>query len=930
MIDPRRMLKTSRTVLLLLLLPGGLAAQNSLMLDLGSTGGLTVLSCHAGDGVPVKAASPLPLFTLELNDTMVSAAAASVVRTGDTLEFSLPGGVDVRVNVERGFARGWKALLSFRNSGSGSVKLANVIPFGQGADRATITAMGPPSLSRSVLLRPGYGPVGVILPDNAWELGFCDVPLEGGKSLAAIARRLSSAGSQERRFTTILGPGGSVEYVLYADLHGGGWHEGLRMMFQGRWLYDLERFDETLYRRPDLAWIRRSYLLTILFAWDHDYYDPETRRYRFAEFLGRHERDFGPYDAFMIWSTWPRLGLDDRNQWDLYRDLPGGLAALREQAELAHGRGTRFFLAYNPWDESTRAEDPMTGMERILRATDADGVVLDTRAESSPELQATADRVKPGIIMYSEGMAVPGDMPGIVAGRVHDALFLPPVLNLNKFIKPDFAIFRVLQVSEGYLGREVCLCLFNGYGMELNVMRPGRPAWMGEQYRMIGRAVRILRENSSVFLRPEWEPLVPTRVDSVWVNRWPENSKTLYTVYNARPEGYRGPLCAVELKPGEHLVSLWHHEERDPVAAGAPGALPVSVEGFSRAWLGSRREGSIDVVAVLPSFLRVRIEGDSLTFSSGQDGRVEIWAGDPAYDREPYVSHQRQGKVSLYRHFGAYEGKIVTRLMHGGMLLDERVDTVAAGTPRLVSGPVVTPRVSDPPEGMVEIRSGVFRYACTIPEDLNPFIPYPDFSAPKDVPVPRFFMDRFPVTNADFARFLRATRYRPADTANFLRHWRKGSIPPGLQRRPVVWVSPEDARAYARWAGKRLPTALEWQYAAQGGDGRDYPWGNTLDSSRCNIGIGHATNVDAFPGGASPFGVQDCIGNVWQLTADEYFNGSYSYTILRGGSYYAPAASVWYVKSGPVPVHRQQMLLHAGAGLDRDGTVGFRCAKDAR
>jgi formylglycine-generating enzyme required for sulfatase activity len=173
-----------------------------------------------------------------------------------------------------------------------------------------------------------------------------------------------------------------------------------------------------------------------------------------------------------------------------------------------------------------------------------------------------------------------------------------------------------------------------------------------------------------------------------------------------------------------------------------------------------------------------------------------------------------------------------------------------------------------------------------------------------------------------------ATRYVPSDTANFLRGWVRGRPPAGLEDHPVVWVSLEDARAYAKWAGKRLPTAAEWQYAAQGTGGRKYPWGDAPDSTRCNTGLGHTTPVDAYPSGASPFGVRDVVGNVWQMTSDVYDDGSYRFLIMKGGSWYNPTSSIWYVRGGPAPVDREQMLLLVSPGFDRSGTVGFRCVVD--
>ena len=93
-------------------------------------------------------------------------------------------------------------------------------------------------------------------------------------------------------------------------------------------------------------------------------------------------------------------------------------------------------------------------------------------AVQATELQAAADSVRKGVVMYSEGMAVTKDMPGIISGRVHNAIYLSPELNLNKLIKPDFSIFRVCDVGEDIIHREIAISFFNGYGTELNMFSP--------------------------------------------------------------------------------------------------------------------------------------------------------------------------------------------------------------------------------------------------------------------------------------------------------------------------------------------------------------------------------------------------------------------------------------------------------------------------
>ncbi len=921
------------TLLIPLMLHASAGSGQSLRtLDLSTGDALAITGFTGADGKHVALTPRVPLFTCTVNEKLVSALSCTAHNEGDSIRWSGPGGLNGSLRADRSFRQGWKALVTFRNSSHDTLQLANIVPLGEQPEHVYIRAAGPQTyqnrLSRSSLFRPDVGPIGVVLPDNAWEMGFCALQTSPVRGLSAIARRLDSAQAQLRRFRASVPPGGWVQYWIYVDAHDGDWRDGMRMFFRDRWLYDLNAFDNTLFKRTDLAWIRHSYLLLLQFAWDHEYVDASSGQNGFDTFLTGRDAVLGKLDAYMIWPTWPRLGLDQRNQWDMYRDLPGGLTELRRQVQYAHANRTKYFIAYNPWDESTRNEDHVAGMEDMLRKLDADGVVLDTWGQSSKEFQAAADRVKPGVVLYSEGMAIPKDMPGIVAGRVHDAIFMPPPLNLNKLIKPDFAIFRVVQLAEGRIHREIAVAFFNGYGTELNIMRPGRPDWIDEEYAYLGRTTKLLRDNSTAFLSPDWVPLIPTTLDSVWVNKWPAGNKTLYTVYSLRPEGVSGPLFEAPAPRDSHYVDLWHHEEIDTVMVHGKSYLPVTADGFSRAWLGTRREGNVDCIAQFPRLLSLDQDQDSLTINASRGDTVVVWAGMPSYSCR-YVKYAAgRTDMSLRVALGRHDEKYVVQLFDKSGLLDERVVEVPLATPRMITRKERTPPAVKAPAGMLLIPGGTFTYTPTRSFlSPNEVIPYPGSKKTTLVLRP-FYMDQYPVTNEQFKAFLDSAGYWPADTTNFLKHWIGRKIPPGLEKHPVVYIDRTDARAYCFWVGKRLPTEREWQYAAQGTDGRKYPWGNAFDSTMCNVGRGVTTPVDAFPQGKSPFGVMDLVGNIWQLMNDEYDNGTFNFGMLRGGSYYNPTSSWWYVQGGPQPVDNPQILLLVGSGLDRCATVGFRCVKD--
>ena len=688
----------------------------------------------------------------------------------------------------------------------------------------------------------------------------------------------------------------------------------------------------------------------LMMGWDNQFYDDQRGGFQLTDFIKRGKNLFGGDDVVCIWPTWPTLGVDQRNQFDLYRDLPGGLKKIRAIADSAHAHGAKFFIAYNPWDESTRSEGHLQGLAYLIKETSADGVVLDTKGESSRELQDAADKVRAGVVMYSEGMAVPKDMQGIISGRVHNALYYPPMLNLNKFIRPDFAIFRVAEVFKEPIQREYAVAFFNGYGTEINQFAPGHPEWEEEQYRYLGKTTRILRENTSLFTA-DYTPLIATVRDSLWVNSWSSKDKTIYTIFSLKAEGFHGPLFEIENAEASRWIDVWKHEEVQLKKQGDKTYAIVNIDGFDARDLGTNNEGNVSGIIRFMPTLHVQIVSDVLSGQYKPGSIIKVWKGNPSYEKQPVIipaSDKNQFSFSLLKTMGRYEGKIVVQAFQHDELIDEQILILKPGTARLVSESTRTLVVSKLPAGMVMIPTGKFKVHYTQGDE---FIPYPKDHLNEVVSMPAFAMDRSPVTNADYKRFLSASGYQPADTANFLKHWINKQIPQGEVNFPVVYVSHEDANAYATWAGKRLPTELEWQYAAQTPSQNEWPWKQRkpvtrketyvtetltvkniegIDAKNANLGDGKLYPVGKYKKGVNPYGLYDLVGCVWQLTNDVYENGSYRYIMMKGGSYFKPSSSWWYVQGGPRELHYRQFPLRVSQGFERNATVGFRCVADSR
>jgi len=163
--------------------------------------------------------------------------------------------------------------------------------------------------------------------------------------------------------------------------------------------------------------------------------------------------------------------------------------------------------------------------------------------------------------------------------------------------------------------------------------------------------------------------------------------------------------------------------------------------------------------------------------------------------------------------------------------------------------------------------------------------------APFAVELPAFYLGLHPITNGQYAKFVRETGHRPPNN----RIWQEAE----KADHPVTDVSWDDAQAYCRWAGLRLPGELEWEKGARGVDGREYPWGNGWDKTKCrNAVVRRETTcaVWSHAAGTSPWGLYNMSGNVWEWCEDWYDENAYDR--YRRGELAAPATGTCRVHRG--------------------------------
>ncbi|OBZ89227.1 Sulfatase-modifying factor 1 [Choanephora cucurbitarum] len=704
--------------------------------------------------------------------------------------------------------------------------------------------------------------------------------------------------NKELKFRTeqVEGPVSPKDYLDWANRLKKWRHEQLK---------DSEGQTNTGYDIPELQWVQRNYVQPHVMVNDLYLFDPVTNKFTVERYIKDAEKRYGTIDSVVIWTTSPNLGCDSRNSEDFLRCLPGGTHGIHSLVQQFHSKKIKVLFGLLNDDNGTR--DPQAAwsyiLPRLLKEFNADGLVSDVPHFTEDYWTTSVDIgfplvFKPNSENSSDAIPSEALQWNTMKTAKFDSKIRVPTVSTNKLIEP-----RHMTLASDKWSRNKTTTIqnafFNGMGIEIwenifgtcNQMSP-------RDAEALFRASSILRcFGPDFYASPEWEPHSPcvcweTVYSSKFTHRCIKN-QTVWNFINRGATKVTGHQIVVNYHMGMQYYDVWHGVEIQPTNI-CDGLATLSFD--------------------------IEPHGYGCVFATCD------------------VSKRPRGFEELLSMMHCRSKKQLSCYPLSTPLLWQELDET-----------VVSRSIGEGLCGMVRIEGDVFDFEVKSTGQHHPCrdysgsgIRYPwehqasRVHAPYRMKIHTFYMDAYPVTEAQFKDFLDKTNYQPADPTNFLKHWIGGCYPADRANMPVTHVSIEDARAYAKWAGKRLPHEWEWQYVAQGGsEYRVYPWGDEWDdakvpvpySGRDRLYPAHPpADVDAHPRGRSCMGVYDMVGNVWQWT-DVYQDEHTRAAIIRGGSYYQPKHnSQYFPQAYRNDTHSKYLLMCPS--VDRSATIGFRCVKD--
>ncbi len=330
------------------------------------------------------------------------------------------------------------------------------------------------------------------------------------------------------------------------------------------WLKDLEHwrterrirvgYDGSRYTLPALQWTQSSFIQPQMMVQDRYFYDPVAGKYTVDRYLDDVEKRYGGIDAVLVWSTYPNMGMDDRNQHDMVRSMPGGIAGVQQMVADFHRRGVRVLFPMMMWDQGTH--DPGTSwpqaIAEFMKELNADGINGDTQDGVPLAFSRAAEKTGHPLAFEPEGS--PADEAvawNVMTWGQYKFPFAPWWTASNGWrpvtwstsptggiaIRQMICNLRSSTEWDGRAGK-----IFGEFGM----------ASRRAMQRATRRMATIERGVAPFLVSPEWEPLYPTIAYGIFASRWPLENETVWTIVNRNEYDITGRQ--IELLHSRHAL----------------------------------------------------------------------------------------------------------------------------------------------------------------------------------------------------------------------------------------------------------------------------------------------------------------------------------------------------------------------------------------
>jgi hypothetical protein len=623
---------------------------------------------------------------------------------------------------------------------------------------------------------------------------------------------------------------------------------------------------------PDeLEWTLDNFLMGFVYMWDQTFWSPEKGEYMVDNYCKTMEKEFGGLQSVILWHSYPNIGIDERNQFDFFKTLPGGLKGLTRVVNDFHRNGVKVFITYNPWDLDTRRSEnhDFTGLAKVIAETGADGIFLDTwkSARGSISIFETESSIREEVARFGRSVAFSSEiLPEFKDLVGPDALtcswgqeiepFHYTDLSHQKWLIPTHKQHYIKRMEKNRK-RILAHAWINGQGIQLweNIFGTMN-LWNATHRQWLRKMNAIWKTYGKMFNSDSFKPFIPLANKQVAASQWVDGNKTITCMVDTTGDETNVKFSVIQNEKMKYF-DLWNGEELKPYNENGKAFVNLTVKDFG-CLLQTDEEDEL-----LEGLLKKQQKETSYPLPVLDKYEQELSLKEPlkyAYkNSENPVFHPELHKIEGGEH--TFNCKHIWR---EGRCYPNR-------------------NAKHNHDLVLTVENGVQYINHTHHEKIVPFS----------------VMARV-VTNRQFSEFLQSTRYQPRFSENFLKHWGATHCPDSLLDEPVVYVSLEDARAFAEWAGMRLPTEWEWQLAAETLKG-DFKY-----------------------------------NEVFEWNESERSDGYNRFVTLRGGcSRWLTHSSWWYLPGAPYgefaggpqrhDSHVKYFLMYPG--IDRASTIGFRCVK---